>query len=170
MVATVTIAEFNTGDETETTAITNTNMGSTDAPNLVATTYPITAGTRSYEKWQKFRVSDAGGSSSIQNLKVWISAALGSGATLYTNANETTWTAETFATPVNSTSSVAATPMPTSTPASANVGIGGNLGGVLDITSGLPKYSDYLVMQIALTAGAATGTVVTMNYQYDEVA
>ena len=56
--------------------------------------------------------------------------------------------------------------MPTSEPASANLGIGGDLAGTLTATG----YSDYLIHQIVTDAGDVIGSTSTLNYQYDEVA
>jgi len=165
--ATVQIDEYNTVSETKTANITNTNMGSTDAANLNATTYPITAGNNSYEKWQKIEVTAMGGSSAIDNLKIWRTGALGGSATHKTNARESSYGgAASFATPTASASSVATQTMPTSEPSGANLGIGGSLSGQLTSTG----YSDYLVHQIQTDSGDTAGSTSTMNYQYDETA
>lgn len=167
MAATVQINEFNTVSETKTASITNSNMGSTDAVNLTAASYPIVPGENSYEKWQKIEVTNMGGSSAIKNLKVWRTGALGGSATHVTNARTSAYGgAETFATPVATSSAVADQTMPTSEPASANLGIGGSLTGELTATGA----SDYLVHQIQTDAGDTAGSSTTMNYQYDEIA
>ena len=173
MAATVSVAESNGTTPTVTPSITNTNMGSTDAVNLVAATYPITAGTNSFEKWQRFDVTAMGGSSKIKTLKVWSSAGLSANCTHKTNARETVYGgAQTFdtvngplATDRSATYGYTQT-MPTSTPSGANLGIGGSLSGEITVAG----FSDYLVMQIQTTGAAVAGTSVTMNYQYDEVA
>jgi hypothetical protein len=167
MAATVTIAEFNTAGETETASITNTNMGSTDAVNLVAATYPIVPGENSYEKWQKIKVTNLGGSTSVGNFKVWRTGALGGSAAHVTNARTTSYGgAETFATPIATASTIADQTMPSSEPATSNLGVGGTLAAVLTDTGA----SDYLVHQIQTDAGDTAGSSTTMNYQYDEVA
>jgi len=74
--------------------------------------------------------------------------------------------AEVYATPVATDSTIADQAMPTSEPASANLGIGGALAGELtDVGS-----SDYLVHQIQTDAGDVAGAATTMHYQYDEIA
>jgi len=50
MAATVQVNEYNGSSGTITTNITNSNMGSVDAANLVPADYPIAAGTYSFEK------------------------------------------------------------------------------------------------------------------------
>lgn len=173
MAATVTIAESNGTTPTVTAEITNTNMGSADLYDMTPSDHKILAGTNSFEKWQRFNVQDLGGSSEINNLKVWISDPLGDGATLKTNARETSYGgAQTFdtvngplATDRSATYGYTQT-MPTETPPGANLGIGGSLGGSLTGTG----FSDYLIMQIQTTGAAIAGTLVTMNYQYDEIA
>ena len=176
MAATVTISESNGAGETPTPSITNSNMGSADEVNLVALTHPITAGTCSFNKYQRLSVAAgaAGGSSQILNFKVWASAVLSSGCALNTNVTTSAHAATPYATPTATDQSTTTCPnvMPTSTPASANLTVGGSLTDPLDITGGpaAAKYSDYMVMQIKTTVAAVAGTSVTMNYQYDEVA
>ena len=165
--ATVEIDESNTAGETVTNNITNTNMGSTDAVNLDPVAYPVVPGENTYEKWQKMDVTAMGGSSKIDNLKVWRTSALGGSAVHVTNARETSYGgADTFATPVATDSSQATETMPTSEPSGANLGIGGSLTGEL-LTTGS---SDYLVHQIQTDAGDVAGSTSTMNFQYDETA
>jgi len=167
MAATIVINEFNTAGETKTANITNSNMGSTDAVNLVAATYPIVPGENSYEKYQAIEVTAMGGSSVIDNLKVWRVTALGGSAAHLTNARETSYGgAESFATPVATDSSIATEAMPTSEPSGANLGIGGSLAGSLTTTG----TSDLLVHQIQTDAGDVVGASCTMHYQYDETA
>jgi len=167
MAATVQIAEFNTVGETKTASITNSNMGSTDAVNLDPVAYPVVPGEYTYEKWQKVEVTAMGGSSKIDNLKIWRTGALGGSAAHLTNARETSYGgAETFATPLVTVSTLADQAMPTSEPTDANLGIGGALAGELT-AAGL---SDYLIHQIGTDAGDVAGSTSTMNYQYDETA
>lgn len=167
MAATVTISEFNSAGETESTNISNTNMGSTDAAELDPVANPVVPGENTFEKWQKFSVDAMGGSSAVDGLKVWRTGALGGSATHDTNARETSYGgAETYATPTATTSSVATQAMPTSEPTGANLGIGGSLGGSLTATGD----SDYFVHQIQTDSGDTAGSTSTMNYQYDETA
>lgn len=167
MAATVAINEYNGAGETETAGITNTNMGSTDAVNLNPTTYPVVPGENTYEKWQKFEVTAMGGSSAIDNLKVWRTGALGGSAVHVTNAREASYGgAETYAQPIATDSTLATQTMPTSEPTGANLGIGGSLSGALNDVG----LSDYLIHQIQTDAGDTAGSTSTMNYQYDETA
>ena len=165
--ATVEIDESNTAGETVTNSITNTNMGSTDAVNLDPVAYPVVPGENTYEKYQKMDVTAMGGSSKIDNLKIWRTGALGGSAVHVTNARETSYGgADIFATPVATDSSQATETMPTSEPSGANLGIGGSLTGELTAAGS----SDYLVHQIQSDAGDVAGSTSTMNYQYDETA
>lgn len=167
--ATVEICESNGAGETVSHNITNSNMGSTDAANLDPVAYPITPSTRTYIKYQRVHVTAMGGSSKIDNLKIWRTGSLGSGGTHthYTNARTTSYAgALTYATPTASSVTNVDQAMPTSTPASANLGIGGSLSGSLTATG----YSDYLGHQIAVDSSATAGSTTTMNYQYDETA
>jgi hypothetical protein len=172
MAATVEIDEGNgTNAATVTHNITNSNMGSTDAANLDPVAYPITAGTNSYEKWQRFDVTNMGGSSAIRNLKVWRTGALGGSDTHVCNLHSTQGTYDahkqtTGVTPVATASTIATQTMPTAAPGTANLGVGGSLTGQLTATG----QSDYIVHQIQVNAGSTAGTTMTMNYQYDEIA
>lgn len=164
--AAVAISEFNTGSETETTSITNTNMGTSDAANLTAgTAIAITAGNNSYDKFQKFKYTK-NDSTAIKNLKVWYTGTLAANTALKTNARESSYAgAHAYSTPsMTSHGTPVDQDMPSSTPSGANLGIGGSLTGELTASG----YSDYLVMQIQTTGSATAGATVTMNYQYDE--
>ena len=168
MSATVTVSESNTSSQTITASITNTNMGSTDAVNLDPVAYPVTPGNNTYEKWQRFCVSNMGGSSAIKNLRVWRTGALGGAAVHLTNASVSSYAgADAFATPTATTSTVATLAMPTSEPVSANLGIGGSLAGSITVAT---TYSDYLVHQILSNAGDTAGSTSTLNFEYDEIA
>jgi len=167
MAATVEICESNGAGETVTHSITNTNMGNTDAVNLVAATYPITPGNRSYIKYQRIHVTAMGGSTSINNLQVWRTGALGGSCTHVTNARTTSYAgALTYATPVTSAVSTVDQTMPSADPAAANLGIAGSLAGSITVAG----YSDYLGHQLVTNAGDTAGSTSTMNFQYDETA
>lgn len=166
MAATVQISEYNGAGETKTASITNSNLGSTDAVNLVAATYPITAGTSSYEKYQKLEVTAMGGSSSVKDLKFWYTGTLSGSDTLLTNARTSAYAgAATYATPVATASSKATQTAPSAAPAT-NWGIGGSLTGSLTGTGS----SDYLVIQLNVHAATTAGATLTFNYRYTEVA
>lgn len=168
-VATVEICESNGAGETISHSITNSNMGSTDAVNLDPVAYPITPNTRTYAKYQRVHVTAMGGSSKIDNLKIWRTGSLGTGGTHahVTNARLSSYGgAATYATPVNTSIAGADQTMPSSVPATANLGIAGSLSGNLTNVG----YSDYLIHQITTDASATAGSTTTMNYQYDETA
>jgi len=167
MAATVEIDESNGAGQTVTPNIANSNMGSIDAAELDPVANPVTPGSNTYEKWQRIHVTAMGGSSAIDNLKVWRTGALGGAAVHVTNARTTSYGgAATYATPVATGSTVATQTMPTSEPGSANLGIAGALAGQRTAAG----YSDYLVHQIKTNAGDTAGATTTMNYQYDETA
>lgn len=167
MAATIEICESNGAGETVTHNITNTNMGNTDAVNLDPVSYPVTPGDRTYAKYQRFHITAMGGSSKIDNLKVWRTGALGGAATHVTNGRTSAYGgAATYAAPVKTAITGVDQTMPTSTPASANLGISGSLTGSLTTTG----YSDYLIHQIITNASDTAGSTSTMSYQYDETA
>ena len=145
---------------TATATPTNLNLGSTTAANLAASTYPITAGTYSYEKW--IRGLWTGSFTRIENLKFWMTdTAYVTGETL-----KMTGFATQYATPITVVSTIATTVMPTSEP-STNVSIGGTTTGSLVATG----YSDFIVIQASITTAASAGATnqKTFTLQYDEV-
>jgi hypothetical protein len=167
MAATVRVNEYNTGSETATNGITNSNYGSVDSANLNPNTNPVGVGTNSFEKWQKLEVTAMGGASSIQNIRVWRDGALTGSDSLKTNARTSSYGgAETFATPTDADSTVATQEMPSSLPSSANLGIAGSLAGQLTSAG----YSDYLVHQLQLDPATIEGASVTINWRYTEIA
>jgi hypothetical protein len=69
MAATYQWSESNGAGETPTDGIANLNFGDIDAPNIVPATYPIVAGTNSYQKY--FRAKFTGSFTEISNMKFW---------------------------------------------------------------------------------------------------
>lgn len=168
MAATVEIDEQNglAGSPTLTHNIANSNMGSADSANLDPVKHPIVSGENTCEKWQLLHVTDMSTSSRINNLKIWRSGALGANAIHLTNASMTGYGGTaTYTTPTTAISTVANQIMPSSTPATANLGIGGSLTGSLAASG----YSDFFVQQIQTNPKALAGSTSTINYQYDEV-
>lgn len=167
MAATVEIDEANGAGQTLTHSITNSNLGSVDAVNLDPVANAIIPGSRSYVKYQKVHVTAMGGSSSINNLKIYRTGALGGAATHVTNARIASYVgALAYATPIATAVTDVTQTMPTSLPASANLGIGGSLSGSLTATGS----SDYLGHQVVTDPADTAGTTTTLNYQYDEIA
>lgn len=180
--ATVKIYEKNTASATPTDLTSgNSNWGNTDAANITAASNPITANSYSYEKWQYFNVTSMGTSTSVKNLKFWVSAALTGSDLIKTNAHQTQGTYDTVKRtsqgtdqfpaggPVNTASSYATqTPSygnSSTPPTNPNVGITGTLTAELTATG----TSDYIVHQVFVASGSTTGQSVTLYYQYDEV-
>jgi len=166
MAVTIEIDEANGAGETLTHNVTNSNMGSSDGASIDPVLYPITAGQRSFTKYQKLHVTAMGGSSKVDNLKVWRTGALGGATTHVTNARTSGYVNVSYATPVQSAVTNVDQTMPTSVPSTANLGIGGSLSGSLTAVGS----SDYLVHQLVTNAGDTAGSTSTLNFQYDEAA
>jgi len=166
MAATVQINEYNDVGEVKEANITNSNMGDVDDPNLDPVANPVIPGENTYEKYQTLEVTAMGGSSAIDNLKIWRTGALGGSAVHMTNARIADYAEKSYVQPIKTDSTQADQAMPTSEPASADLGIGGALAGSL-IAAG---ESDLLIHQIQTDAGDVAGSTSTMNYQYDETA
>jgi len=168
MAATVEIDEQNGSAPGSTTHnIADSDMSTEDSPTTDPVANPVTPGDNTMEKWQKIDVTNMGGSSLIDNLKIWRTGALGGAAVHLTNARESAYGgAETFTTPTVSDSTPATQTMPTSEPSGANLGIGGSLSGSL----AAPGQSDHLVHQIQTNVADTAGSTSTLNYQFDETA
>jgi len=175
MSATVYIEETNgaSGSEVNSVDPDNLNMGSVDATELVPSSYPITAKAdgHAYEKWLRLFVSNMGGSSQVDNVKMWLSDLGGgwkTGEGMSCNLVTGGYTPiSAYATPVDTDSTVATQAMPESEPGSANIGIGGSLSG--SITSA-PSHSDWVVLQLDVTASTPAGSLntKTITIQWDE--
>lgn len=177
MAATVDISETNGPLATaiETNDIANLNFGSVDAFELTPASYPIVAEAdgHAFEKWIRFRVSALGGSTQIDNLKCWISNLGGgykTGEGVSTSCRESGYVNPSYNTggPIDSDSADATQVMPIVEPSGPNVGIGGSLGGV--ITTASPTYSDFIVIQLDVTASTPAGSLntKTFTFQWDE--
>ena len=147
MASTLVLEEYNTSSSVSTVA-TNINFGSNNSANLVNNLYPVTAGTNSYEKW--FKLKFTGTFSSISNVKVYKSSGdYVTGETLKYSGTETTW-----ATPTQTTSTVATTDIPTSEPSTANVSINGDVGNSITVENGT---TDFIVLQNQISSNASAG-------------
>lgn len=124
------------------------------------TSYPITAGNNSYEVW--LRGHFTGTFNQIQNLKFWKSAGnYGTGENIDFTGQVTA-----FDDPTTADSTYATASVPTSSPGSANVSIGGSLAG--DLTAA--GFSDFMVLQLQTTTAAEAGDTETFTFTltYDE--
>lgn len=154
MAATFAWSESNGAGETVTDGILNVNFGNLDSPNLSSPNNRVVAGNNSYEKWNRGKFS--GSYTTIDNLKFYKSAgSLPSNVTIKAEVNTA------YATPTDSTSSVALNNVPT-TEGSALVP---------DSTGASPDYSGYIIMQMQTTIAATPGAVPTQTFtmKYDEV-
>lgn len=167
MAATVEIDEQNgsSGAPTLTHNITNSNMGNVDSVNLDPVANPVSPGNNTYEKWQKIHCTAMGGSSKLDNFKVWRTGALGGSAVHKTNLQNPPVNT-TYTTPTNGAPNAAINQtMPSSTPASTNIGVAASTSGLTAIGS-----TDFIAHQIQTNAADTAGSTSTMNYQYDETA
>lgn len=158
----------------ETVDPANLNMGSIAASNMVPSAYPVVAKLdgHAFEKWIHFYLSDLGGSIIVDNFKVWLSSLGGgwrTGEGMSTNARTSAYVATTYpvAGAVDTDSSVATQVMPETEPSGANIGIAGTLAGQM---TSAPAYSDYLVIQLDVSALTPAGAVnqKTLTFQWDE--
>lgn len=174
MAATVVIEERNeTAPGIPSLDPANLNMGSSDASALTPGSAPITAQAdgHAYEKWLRLQVSNLGGSTIVDNFKIWISNLGGGwavGEGMSTNLRTTGYVATTaYVDPVETDSTVATQAMPESEPSGPNLGIASSLSG--QITT-YPAYTDFAVLQLDVTELTPAGSVnqKTVTVQYDE--
>jgi hypothetical protein len=165
MAATVEICESNGAGETISHNVSNINLGSADAANLDPVVNPLTPGNRSYIKYLRLHVTAMGGSSKIDNLKVYRSGTLNGTVAMKTNCRTSSYGgALTYATPTANAVTGVDQDMVTSAPASANLGIGGVLNGSLSAAG----YSDYAGLQVTTGASDTQGTSGNIYFSYDE--
>jgi len=174
--ATIVVAERNgtLAGSTETLDVANVNFGSVDQAAIVPSAAPITAQTdgHSFEKWLRLYASALGGSTLIDNVKIWLSSLGGgwkTGEGMSCNLRTTGYVNASYSVggPVQTDSSVATLAMPESEPSGANLGIGGLLSGSI---TGVPAYTDYAVLQMDVSSATPAGAVNTkvLTFQWDE--
>jgi hypothetical protein len=171
MAASVEVDEGNGAVEATTHGVTNSNYGTSDTPNLNATANPITPASNSYEKWHRWHVTAMGGAVSVRAFRFYSSAPAASvvhgfnGSTVQGTYDGANHKQTAYAQPATSATRTPET-VPTSPPATGNIGFGGSLTG--EITA--VNRTDYLLTQIRPAGGATAGTVQTNAYRYDEIA
>jgi hypothetical protein len=162
MAATHQFSESNGAGEVETIPVANLNFGSNDSAELDTTTYPITRGDDSFEKYLRSKFT--GTWTEISNMKFWKSAgAYVTGEEIKAAANATY--AQPSATP-NADSAVPTTEGTALAIQSAE--------GEVVITygaSGVSGYTKYVRLQTHSTGStpAGAGNQKTFTFQYDEV-
>lgn len=176
MPATVQVAETNGpfASSSETIDPSNINMGSDDSAELVPATYPITAMAdgHAFEKWLRLYVSAMGGTSIVDNIKIWLSSLGGgwkTGEGMSTSLRTSGYVSMTYPTagPVDTDSPDADQVMPEAEPGGPNLGISGSLGGQITAS---PNYSDWAVLQLDVTNLTPAGSLnqKTITFQWDE--
>jgi hypothetical protein len=176
MAATVVVAERNglLSSSTETLDVSNINFGSVDQAALTPSAAPLTAMTdgHSFEKWLRLYVSAFGGSTVVDNVKIWLSSLGGgwkTGEGMSANLRTTGYinTAYQSGGPVMTDSPYAVLAMPQLEPSGANIGIAGSLSGQI---TAVPAYTDYAIIQMDVSAATPAGAVNTkvLTFQWDE--
>ena len=154
-------AESNGAGEVVTDGIANLNFGSNDSANIVTTTYPVTAGQNSFEKYLRAKFS--GVFTEISNMKFWKS-----GGTFITGESIKAIANQTYTAPVSSTSVKAVSDVPESEGTALSVQSTEGDTSKLTVAG---TYTKYLVLQLQTTTGTPAGAVnqKTFTFQYDEV-
>jgi len=164
MAATGSWNEYNGAGSTESADIANLNFGTDDSSALTPATYPITAGSNSFEKYVKI---DFGGTFNyVGSLFFWHSGgAYVTGETLYCSSSGSPWSAVSYATPSMDNSSDTGSIHET-IPSDMNLGIGD------DVTASLSSAgsTDYVRLQLRTTASTPAGDVnqKTFKVQWTE--
>jgi len=145
---------------------TNLNFGSIDQVDLTPSTSSVLAGSNSFEKYV---LGDFSGSfTSISDIRFYMSVGIISAVeTLLVSAVTSGYSQPSFSDPVTTVSTQAVNAMPIADPGSANVGIGGSLGGSLSA----PGRTDLIVSQLQIDAGSEAGALSnkTFTLQWLEV-
>ncbi len=150
--------------------ILNSNFGSIDAFELDEVANSLALNSRSLEKWQQLHVPDMMGSAAVQTLRYWSGTPRPAGSVFVFNGHVTQASYDTTKKTVAAQpgTGIGNTPnhVPTSAPASANLGIGGQLLGALTA----PGSSDFLVAQIRLDGTVTESAVPVIEYDLDDLA
>jgi len=130
-----------------------------DATAANYTTYPVVAGTNSFDVWLLGKFT--GTFNKVDNAQFWMSTDFSPNTGLPVkwscqDAYQTPSTGDTYASAA----------IPTSDPGSQNVSITGDTTGCLEASG----YTDWIVLQLQTTTGAAAGdtSLATFTLQYDE--
>lgn len=175
MPASISIDESNGAGETVTQSVSNMNYVTTDAANQNAPDYPMTPVSNTYAgsftKWHRLHVQTLNAVSKVKNIRFWRSAGSPTSGDLHqTWATTGTYVRKAYAQP--STALMTGYVMPSSEPASANIGINSSLTGEITVASMLTPgllYSDYIVHQVQVSAGTTAGAVLTVRVEWDEI-
>jgi hypothetical protein len=161
----------NSSGEVVTDGIAELHAASADVAVADIVANPLTAGTPAYELWLRWHVTGLGGAAAVSSFKAWAAAPPAEHSFHFNgHIDQTTYDAAnhkqtTFAVPATSTTRTPET-LPTSEPASPNIGIGGSLTGQLTA----PGRSDYYLLQVRPTALAVSGTSVVASFGYQVIA
>ena len=160
MAAALTLRVYTGAGETESAAQTGIDLVSADnATNSLVNRQnnPITTGTNSYEKYVKLKI-DTAPANAVSNFKIWMDGAVMTSTTLYFTTNYVT-----YATPVATTSSKAATSIVTYTSGNKATWDAGPYTNTNETTK-------FTIFQLAVGSDAGPGnwTQETISYSYDE--
>ena len=160
MAATVTVRVDYGAGPTTSGSITGIDLISADnAANSLAnrTTYPITIGNRSYEKWVKAYIEVAP-DNKVENFRAWGDGAVQANTTLYIGSTGS----GNYTTPVATASAVATTNFTVCTSGSKFLWSSGSIKGVGAV-------SNYLVIQLdSGTGNVGNWQTEQISYSFDE--
>lgn len=162
MAATHQFSESNAVGEVETIPVANLNFGSNDSAALNTTTYPITRGNASFEKY--LRAKFTGTFTEISAMKFWKSAGtLVTGETIKAAANAA------YVTPSATPNADSDIPVTEGTALAMQSAEGAST--IVDGASGVSGYTKYIRLQLQTTGSTPSGAVnqKTFVMQYDEV-
>jgi hypothetical protein len=158
MSATHQFSESNLVGEVVQDGIANLNFGSDDSYELNTTTYPITRGDASFEKYLRCKFSDT--FTEISNMKFWRSDVLGykTDEALKAAANVA------FATPSETPNADSDIPLVVGSALAIQ-----SAAGTATITA--PGYTKYIRLQLQTSGSTPSGAVFqkTLTFQYDEI-
>jgi hypothetical protein len=163
MSATHQFSESNLVGEVEAIPITNLNFGSIDDHELNTTTYPVTRGNASFEKY--LRCKFTGVWTEISNMKLWRSDVLGykTGETLKASANQA------YVQPSDVAN--ADSDIPLVVGSALHIHSAEDVDTIIYGATGVSGYTAYIRLQLHTTISTPSGAVFqkTLTFQYDEV-
>jgi hypothetical protein len=130
--------------------------------------FPVAAGRNSYEAYLRFKIDHPGATAAlpVTDIRIYCDSTLPTGVTLKFKGAWSAGTPSVFATPIKTTSSLAATTVPAAFPAATNVSVGNTTS--YSIAEG--KLTDFVIIQVQCTSAVASATTtptLTLTYAYN---
>jgi hypothetical protein len=145
------------------------NFGAGDTVITHPKNSPLARSSYSYEKWLRIVVTNLKRGEELSNFRVWMTKparVANNGDVIRTSAINIGYLPPAYRKPIATASDVAITPMPTSDPGEATIGINGSVGHKISRESTYTM-TDYFVIQVQVANNTITPIAWTLHIAYD---